>query len=520
MPAALAQAEISTREQPPQGRAASRLAPRASFAKASTSLVVAFFLLLNGLFLLTSSGRVRTMDEVMPDLQAESLSQQGTTAVPQAVRMHLFFGKMDRFGRPQAAYLPGQAVAALPWNLMGHYWSRRLAGVPAPARDMFNAFATVASNATFSALAAALALAFFLATGIAPRTALAAAFMFALATPLFAYSAWFYSESMAAALLVAAALALFGGPAAAAVSSARAAIAGLCLGAAVWLRPPHVLVVSAFLAALLLSARAHKWRAAMVASSIVAAAVVLLLWRNADLFGQPFDFGYPPVAEAGRQNLAFAWPWRGLVALLLSPGKSLFLFTPPAVLALYGARQLWRRDRGIALLTILAPLVYLGFYACYQDFEGGYSFGPRYLLPAAALLCLALGAALRAATPAVKKLALAVFAAGLLVNSIGMATSFLEAQVGAYYDAQYRYQMDYSPLTRQTRLFFHYLTTPGPAPIGLGFDRWWIILSKVGISGGTLLTIAAVELIGLLAATFWLIASLRKFPSASHESSA
>ena len=78
-------------------------------------------------------------------------------------------------------------------------------------------------------------------------------------------------------------------------------------------------------------------------------------------------------------------------------------------------------------------------------FEGGYSYGPRYLVPGIALLCLALGAALEAATPFLKKLAIGLFAAGVLVNAIGLATSFLEAQVGFYYDRFYNYQIDYSP---------------------------------------------------------------------------
>ena len=61
------------------------------------------------------------MDEVMPDFQSESLGARGSMAVPQAIAAHLFFGKIDRFGQPQAAYLPGQAVAALPWDLAGHH---------------------------------------------------------------------------------------------------------------------------------------------------------------------------------------------------------------------------------------------------------------------------------------------------------------------------------------------------------------------------------------------------------------
>ena len=295
-------------------------------AKISIGLVVSFFFALNFLFLLTSTGRVRTMDEVMPDFQSESLGARGSMAVPQAIAAHLFFGKIDRFGQPQAAYLPGQAVAALPWDLAGHHLSSTLTGVPRPSRDMFNDFFTVMSSATFSALACAFAFALFLSTGMATRTAFAAAGIFALATPLFAYSGWFYSEPLAAALLVGAALALFAGGATTSVSNSRAVVAGVLLGATVWIRAPHVLIAGAILLALVLSNRERKWPAALIAGAIISLAVVLLLRRDAQLWGNPFDFGYPAYAEAGKESLKFNLPFRGLYAFSALAGKIRFSF--------------------------------------------------------------------------------------------------------------------------------------------------------------------------------------------------
>jgi len=64
-------------------------------------IALLFFLTLHFLFLLTSTGRVRTMDEVSVNFQVESLAQHGSTAVPQAVSAGLFFGKLDRSGQPQ-----------------------------------------------------------------------------------------------------------------------------------------------------------------------------------------------------------------------------------------------------------------------------------------------------------------------------------------------------------------------------------------------------------------------------------
>jgi len=56
------------------------------------------FLFLTFLFVLTSSGRVRVIDEVLPVYQTESLVERGSTAVPQAVSQDFFFGKRDLAG--------------------------------------------------------------------------------------------------------------------------------------------------------------------------------------------------------------------------------------------------------------------------------------------------------------------------------------------------------------------------------------------------------------------------------------
>jgi hypothetical protein len=69
---------------------------------------------------------------------------------------------------------------------------------------------------------------------------------------------------------------------------------------------------------------------------------------------------------------------------------------------------------------------------------------------------------------------------------------------GSYYDAQWNYRMEYSSITRQSVLLLHYVTTSQPAPIGLGFDRWFVFLGKAGVSRELLVTGLCVEFAGLL----------------------
>src|SRR5262252_6185157 len=110
------------------------------------------FLTLYFVFLVTSSGRVRTMDEVTLDLEVESMASHGTTQIPQAVAQGLFYGKYDRSGRPQGPYGPANAALIVPWYWLGKSASAVLPGIPSHARSLFIDAFTVGSSAAFSAL--------------------------------------------------------------------------------------------------------------------------------------------------------------------------------------------------------------------------------------------------------------------------------------------------------------------------------------------------------------------------------
>ena len=482
-------------------------------------LFLLFFLALNFLFLLTSSGRVRTIDEVTVAFQTESLATRGSTSVPQAITAGLFYGNLDRAGHPQAPYGMGQALLVLPWHVAGRALRAVLPGIPDGATDAAGDAVLTASSATFSALAAALALLIFLRLGIAVRIAVAAALILALATPVFAYSTWFFSEPLAAALLLGAALFIFtgpaSGPAAGRISMRQAVLGGLALSVALWVRPTHAIAVPVFLTAMLVRDGKKAVRPAVALAVVVALFGGAYLLRNQFLFGGPFDFGYSDAAEGGKRLNSFQTPLvTGLYGFLASPGKSVFLFAPPVLLAIAGIRRLWLRDRGLAVCAAMTPLVYLFLFSGYTQWEGGYCFGPRYLLPGIALLGLGLGPMLEAATPSVRRIALALFIAGFLVQGIGISTSFLEDQAnGTYYDQQFDYRMSYAPLVSQTRLLVHHATSGTPALIGRGFDRWFVFLRKAGIARGTILAFLALQMVGAVFFTWKLRQLVAKYDS-------
>jgi hypothetical protein len=461
--------------------------------------------------MLTSTGRVRTADEYNTLYMAESIVLRGSTATPQAVQLHNFYGRIDLQGQPRAAYPPGQAVLCAPWYAFGYFLLSRLPGVPQTDRDFMAWFSTCLSSATFSALAVTFF--FLLLTGldISWRASLFATTLLGLATPIFGYSGWFFSEPLSTAIFMGVAALLWGRPEGTPLRTA--ALAGLILGLAAWVRPTNSLAIPIFAIAVLVRDRQSGWRKAAALSGCAAFGIAALLSRNQVLFGSAFDFGYPKMTDYGiHAEVQFDTPLSAsLYGFLFSPGKSVFLFAPPLLLALSGTRRLWKLERGVATLAILFPLTYLTFFSLYSSWEGGYCVGPRYLVPSTALLCLGLGPVLSAGSKWVRKLSWLLLAIGAIVQSFTLATSFLEDQApsrGRYYDASWHYRLSYS-LNGQIHLFWRYLTQGQPHRLGLGWDRWFVFLPIAGVSGVTIAVMVLCIIAGLAVALIGIIRTIR-----------
>src|SRR5262249_42526827 len=290
----------------------------------------------------------------------------------------------------------------------------------------------------------------------------------------------------AAALLIGAALCAFGdsGP----VTATSAALAGALLGACALVRPAHALAVPVFFTAILVRDGRRGLSSAITLAGLAAIGVAIYLAWNTYLFGDAFNFGYPETADRGKRINGFETPLLvGLAGFLLSPGKSIFVHAPLAVVAVATVPRLARLDRGLAFLAFAMPVSYLLLYARYTQWEGGYCVGPRYLLPTLPFLLFALGAYLDDDDPAARRRVLVLAAAGALVQSVGLATSFLEDQfAGRYYDQDFNYRMGSAPLYSQSALLLRSVLAflrgePSP-PLGTGFDRWFIFLGKAGVS--------------------------------------
>lgn len=93
-------------------------------------------------------------------------------------------------------------------------------------------------------------------------------------------------------------------------------------------------------------------------------------------FGSIFDFGY------GSEAMLFTTPvTEGLKNLLFNPNKSVLIFAPFSVLFPYACWRFAGRFRAETLLIISLVAINLLFYATWWAWEGGESWGPRFLLP-------------------------------------------------------------------------------------------------------------------------------------------
>lgn len=447
-------------------------------------LTLGIFCLFQGLYLLLASGRARTPDEHSAHFMTESLWRQGSTAVPQMVQTGHFYGRIGVDGRPYSPYGPGQPLLAVPYYVV---LGAALESI-APASMSLLAREAATSLLSTTAAAGCVVVLFHLAlsVGASVRAASLTSVVLGLATPLATYATQSFAEPLLSLLSASALLAL-----ARALSSGSAtalAMASALAGYAFVTRPfPGAVLMLTVATGWLVERRNRATLREMLALSfpfVVAAAAQLLL--NMSRFGNPMQFGYPAHVELGKPVDTFDTPvWIGLYGLLLSPGKGLFVFAAPVLAGLAGLVSLARVRPGLAAAAVAQALASLLFFAHYSFWEGGYCFGPRYLVPLLPALLLPLALAVDRARRHVVAAIVVLVLAGVAVEIVGTSTSFLEDQAGkgaAYYDEHHNYRLDYS-LRSQASLLWRYSSSlftnqAFKEPLGLGLDFWWVFLAK------------------------------------------
>jgi len=459
-------------------------------------------------FLLTSSGHLDATDEYMIFFQAESLVLNQSPAVPQAKEHNVWYGREGVDGKPYAGFGLAHPLVIAPFYGLGKLVGYS-PGIPVRSRDLIHYMAASGSSSFFAALLVCLFYHVLSRLGVSPRISFTASLVLAFATPVWPYTGTLFSEIWTALLLLTALAALERETGQEQGGILPVVLCGVCLGLALLTRPNHGAAFPVFGLALLLGPGSITRRAQrfLLLGAIGTVFLGTTLFLNYLHFHDLFQFGYAAWAKGGKIITDFRTPLHlGLYGFLLSPGKSLLVFAPPLLLALAGLPLLWRQRRPIAVACGGCGLVYILIVARHTQWEGGYAWGPRYMLPVLPLLLVGLVPLLREGNRTWPRRALVVLCLiGVLVQLPAVFTSSFEVQNrGGYYDATFDYMIDHNAVGQQWAVFLEYLgeTLQGrvlESPLHRGLDLWSVMLLKDSVPAGViliLLTLPAAMLAG------------------------
>jgi hypothetical protein len=302
---------------------------------------------------------------------------------------------------------PGLSLLAAPVHAvryLARWLADRVPEIEDPGWSRGSLFlCTLLTVGLLSAAASVALLRVCLALGAGPARALWIAIAWSIGTPAFAYSSLFFAHQAVASLLVIAFAILVGNRGREFSARALALVGGL-LGASVVSEYPAVLGAAAIVAYALVSSPSPRTpRSATRALLLVAAGAVLPLALGAAYnwacFGAPWRIGYSTLVPSrfsigmSRGIFGVGVPRLGALWEITFGGfRGLFPLSPILLLALAGAvwgaiRSSWKIEARLALAIFAAFLLLNSGYAFW---DGGASLGPRHMVPALPFLALGL----------------------------------------------------------------------------------------------------------------------------------
>lgn len=408
----------------------SRNSPRTPCESLAWRVFIAFFLL----YALLTRGHFFSTDEVSVYHQTRSLWERGDLSVEPILNT-----VPGRGGHAYAPYGVGQSILALPLYGLGKgvkalltrvdasSWTQTLAG-PRIGRDsaaLWGGEVEIFFVNLLGALAGAALVTVFLLfnirLGVSPRYALISAVFLGLATHVAGFSTTFFQHSCESLFLLSSFYFLFSYSQTGSSRTLRSA--GICAAGMILVRVPAAVVLpvlSLYLAWIAwcrlptAGLREKLWAVCnecLPFVTPVAAGIFLAALVNYSKFG---EFS---VSGSYAKLVGFDTPVLvGLHGFLLSPGRSVFLFTPLLLLMPMYFGAFARHYRAEASAIAGMGVTYLLFYANAYLWHGGWCFGPRYLLAAVPLFLLPLGPRLASLRP-IGWLGVAPFAlAGLFIE--------------------------------------------------------------------------------------------------------
>lgn len=395
------------------------------------ALALALFLFLLSAYLLTYSGSFHSSDGQAMFSVTESLVRRGEYDINQIRWMGLQQGTFGPDGELYCRKGLATSLLTIPLAWLGMvlpFWGVVQSGM------LFNVIVT--------ALTGLLVFLYVRRLGHSSSTGLISGLVFGLGTMAWPYAKYLFSDPLSGLSLLASAyfllhLASLGGTA----GLKPALLSGACLGLAIATRFANAVLIPLFVAVLVAYLLRRDGIAAWptvgsrlsgllstVWRETCAFLLPLLLWGivmaayNYLRFGNPLTTGYLP-------EESFSAPWvRGILGLLISPGRGLFLYCPILLALIPAWPSFFRRHRLEAIFLALISLSYLLLYGKWFMWHGGFAWGPRFLVPIIPLLIIMLSPLVERLRGRWLGLFWALFAVSVAVQVLGLSSDFIHHQ--------------------------------------------------------------------------------------------
>ncbi len=155
--------------------------------------------------------------------------------------------------------------------------------------------------------------------------------------------------------------------------------------------------------------------------------ILFTFYYNHIRFGSIFETGYG-VFYPNRQMFSLSYLKWGLPGFLISPGKSMFLFSPVLILFPFGLGAFYRKvDRGFFFAGSILVMMYTLFFAAYVAWDGDWSWGPRIFIVTTPFLMMPIASLFdreKKLVPAARYAVLVVIILSFCVQLLPVASNF------------------------------------------------------------------------------------------------
>lgn len=344
-------------------------------------------------YMLLLGGHVYSGDELMMARVTEAIVTRGELSVRPIAGFEDYARVIGPDGRQYTWYGLGLSLVAVPFYALamaveGIIPKSAIAVFDAPKilyydrndlSELVRMYAVTFVNPLVTALTAVLISLALCRSGLSQRASAIAAIVYGTTglTPFYAKT--FFSEPLAALFLTAAFVCWMKQREDETIVSKWAFFAGVATGASVLARVANTVVMVPALITMIMDKKSR--RHIPIAFVGVVLPLLLLAFFNAVRFGSPFETGYSGVMYLFNGDF-----FEGFTGLIISPGRGVLLYAPWTILGLAGVSVAIRRDPAFAVLCGGCFLSLWLIYSPWAQWDGGWVYGPRFLLPALPLL--------------------------------------------------------------------------------------------------------------------------------------